>query len=99
MTPCTDQGLADACEPSGLAKTISVVIAAEQDPLVCSRVLAFFAQRNLIPSWFSAWKESEEVLQIVLRVTFPAGVDCRYLSHRLESIPCAITVEATVDES
>lgn len=77
-----------------LATGMRISISADHDPLVCSRVLGLFAQRNLIPSCFSAWIESEDVLRIILRVTHPAGLDWRLLWRRLEAIPSAITVEA-----
>lgn len=67
-------------------------IAADHDPLVCSRVLGLFAQRNLIPTCFCAWKENDEVLRIVLRVVDPNGLDWRHLQHRVEAIPSAIWV-------
>ena len=75
------------------------VIAADHDPLVCSRILGLFAQRNLIPACFSAWKESDEVMRIVMRVNCPTGLDWRLMWRRIEAIPSAISVEAGPDDA
>ncbi len=75
-----------------MASRCLLTIEAEADPELPGRILAVFAQRNLLPAWFSLRHRGEDGLLIAVELVDWSGEDCDRCVHRILKIPTVIEV-------